>query len=234
MAIFLQGKYKYLKTTLNSILIFSLFGGKVKSLMGSQKIDYLNFFKTVGRSQRLLRSGFVREKVLDPQSVAEHSFRTGVIAMVLSDKLGNNLDKNKLVKMALIHDIGETITGDIVVQRGEVIDLELRDSKEEKERNGIKQIFNQIQEGDKFAEIFEEMIARKTPEAKIFWQFDKLELAFTALEYEEEQGKQLDEFFLDANTHMKEPLLKEILKKIMKSRRKEYQESLQKKLGGNL
>lgn len=202
--------------------------------MSGQTANYLNFFKTVGESKRILRTGFVREKVVGPESVAEHSFRTGVIAMVLSDKVGNNLNKDKLIKMALIHDIGEIITGDVVVQRGEVIDLTLRDSKEEQERIGIKEIFNQIQEGETYAEIFEEMIARKTPEAKIFWQFDKLDLAITALEYEEEQNKQLDEFFLDANTHMKDPLLKEILEKIINSRKKEYRESLVKKLGGKI
>ena len=199
--------------------------------MKRDSINYLDFFKTVGKSKRLLRSGFVREKVVNPESVAEHSFRTGFIAMVLSDKVGNNLNKDKLIKMALIHDIGEIITGDIVVQRGEVIDLKLRDSKEEQERIGIKHIFNQIQEGNIYEEIFEEMIARKSPEAKIFWQFDKLDLAITALEYEEEQGKQLEEFFLDANTHMKEPLLKKILNEIIKSRKNEYQESLAKKMG---
>ena len=200
--------------------------------MAATKINYLDFFKTVGKSKRLLRSGFVREKVVNPESIAEHSFRTGVIAMVFSDKFGKNLDKDKLIKMALIHDIGEIITGDVVVQRGEIIDLKLRDSKEEQERIGIKQIFNQIREGSIYAEIFEEMIARKSPEAKVFWQFDKLELALTALEYEEEQGKQLEEFFLDANTHMKEPLLKKILDEIIENRPEEYKESLRKKLKG--
>lgn len=212
-------------------MIFSKFGVKVKTLMSGRRVNYLDFFKTVGKSKRLLRSGFVREKVVNPESVAEHSFRTGFIAMVLSNKVGNNLNKDKLIRMALIHDIGEIITGDVVVQRGEIIDLALRDSKEEQERIGIKKIFNQIQEGEIYAEIFEEMIARKSPEAKIFWQFDKLDLAITALEYEEEQGKQLDEFFLDANTHMKEPLLKKILYKIIKSRKKEYQASLARKMG---
>lgn len=186
--------------------------------MISKKANYLGFFKDLGKSKRLLRSGFVREKINDPESVAEHSFRTGVIAMVLSDKLGLSLDKDKLIKMALIHDIGEIITGDIVVQRGEVIDLNLRDSKEEKERMGIKQIFGQILEGDVYGKIFEEMIERKSPEAKVFWQFDKLELALTALEYEEEQGKKLEEFFLDASTNIKEPLLRKLLAEIYRKR----------------
>ena len=221
----------YWANTITYCLIFSKFGVKVKTLMGIHTSDYLNFLKTVGKSKRLLRSGPVREGIKDPESIAEHSFRTGVIAMVLADKVEHALNKEKLIRMALVHDIGAIITGDIVTQRGEVLDLKLRDGKEEKERAGIKQIFDQIQEGDMYGKIFEEMIARKSPEAKIFWQFDKLEMALTALEYEEEQGKQLEEFFLDANTHMKEPLLKKIFNEIIDSRKKEYRESLAKKMG---
>lgn len=182
--------------------------------------NYLDFFKTIGRSKKLLRSGFVREKIVDPESVAEHSFRVGVITMTLSDKLPYRIDRQKLIKMALIHDIGEIATGDIVVQRGEVIDLKLRDEKEIKERAGIKEIFNKIKEGDLYSEIFEEMIERKTVEAQIFWQFDKLEMAITALEYEHEQGKNLEEFFLDALTHMREPFLRKILQDIIDDRPK--------------
>jgi len=66
-------------------------------------IDYLGFLKEVGKSKRLLRSGWIREKVNDPESVAEHSFRVGVLAMVLSDAI--KVDKDKLIKMALLHVI---------------------------------------------------------------------------------------------------------------------------------
>ncbi len=174
---------------IKGFLIFYSYGGRVRfTEMVTKKIDYLDFFKTVGKSKRLLRSGPVREGIKDPESVAEHTFRTSVIAMVLSDKLGYEVDKEKLVKMAIIHDIGEIITGDIVVQRGEVIDLKLRDEKELKEKEGIKDIFGKVGDGELYEEIFKEMIDRKSQEAKIFWQFDKLEMALTALEYEIEQG----------------------------------------------
>lgn len=188
--------------------------------MSSKKINYLDFFKTVGKSKKLLRSGFVREKIKDPESVAEHSFRVGLLAMVLSNKLGFELDKEKLIKMALLHDIGEIVTGDIVVQRGEVLDIELRDQKEQQEEKGIREIFGKIGEGEIYREIFAQMIQRQTPEAKIFWQFDKLELALQALEYEEEQGHQLDEFFLDAKTNISDPFLRKLLEEIIENRPK--------------
>lgn len=188
--------------------------------MANKKADYLDFFKTVGKSKRLLRSGWLREKVNDPESVAEHSFRVSVLAMVLSDKLGYKLDKNKLIKMAILHDLGEVITGDIVTERHDIIDLEKRDVKEKAEREGIREIFGKIGLSDEYVKIFDEMIGRTTPEAKVFSQFDKLEMALQALEYEQEQGKNLEEFILNVELyHVRDPLIKEIFAEIKQQRK---------------
>lgn len=188
--------------------------------MKGKKINYLDFFKTVGKSKRLLRSGWIREKIKDSESIAEHSFRVGVLAMVLSDKLGVEPNKDKLIKMSLLHDLGELITGDIVTERKGLVDIKKRDEKERKEKEGIKKIFDKIGGGNEYAAIFEEMIERVTPESKIFWQLDKLEMALQAYEYEEDQGKNLEEFFTSASLHIKEPLLKEIFREILKERPK--------------
>jgi len=199
-------------------LIFIKFGVKVKAIMNGRRINYLDFFKTVGKSKRIPRSGWVREKVNDPESLAEHSFRVGVLAMVMSDKLNPNLDKNKLIKMALLHDLAEVITGDEVIDRWDVIDVKKRDEREIIEEEGIKKIFDKINQGDEFVGIFHEMVSRLTPEARIFAQLDKIEMAFQALEYEEEQGKNLEEFFVTASLYIKESLLKKIFGEILEKR----------------
>lgn len=188
--------------------------------------DYVGFFEAVGKSKRLLRSGWIREKIKDPESVAEHSFRDALMAMVLAgeveDEFGRPLDRDKLIKMALLHDIGEVITGDIVVERHDIIDLKKRDEKELAEREGIRKIFDMIGQADEYVTIFDEMTSRITPEAKFFWQIDKLEMAQQALEYEEEQGVDLSEFFLGVKVnHMKHPLLKQIFDSIMRKRRRQ-------------
>ena len=188
--------------------------------MASRKLSYLDFFKTIGASKRLLRSGWVRENVKDPESVAEHSFRVGVLAMVLADQIGNNLDKNKLIKMALLHDLAESITGDTVIDRWDVIDMKKRDERERIEEKGIKKIFSGIDQKDEYVSIFHEMISRITPEAKIFFQLDKLEMALQACEYERDQGVDLEEFFVTASLYLKEPFLKKIFDDIVKSRPK--------------
>lgn len=192
-----------------------------KELLLPREEGYLDFFEMVGKSKRLPRTGWVREGVQDPESVAEHSFRVGVLAMVLTHELGYDLDQHKLMTMALLHDLGEVITGDIVVERRDVIDIKKRDEKEQEEREGIREIFGKIGKGNEYVAIFDEMIGRVTPEAKIFWQLDKLEMALQAYDYEKEQGKDLEEFFLSVGLHhVREPFLKKIFDTLVKRRPK--------------
>jgi len=189
--------------------------------MAGTKVDYLDFLKTVGKSKRILRSGWVKEKIKDPESIAEHSFRVGLLAMILADKLDKNLDKEKLIKMALLHDLGELSTGDVVTERWDVIDVKKRDEKEKEERKGIEKVFAKIGQEKEYLAIYDEMVGRTTPEAKVFWQLDKLEMALQALEYEEEQGKNLEEFFVNVSLYSTQnPLIKEIFDKILRARKR--------------
>jgi len=168
----------------------------------------LNFFLEVGRSKRIIRTGWKLNKVKDPESVAEHSFQLSVMAMILADQLG--VDREKLIKMAVIHDLGELITGDLVWSKGKMLDIEKRTQKEEQEMQGILKIFKTINKADEFSSIFQEMVERKSIEAKIFWQLDKLEMAIQALQYERESGKNLEEFFINTDFQLTNPLLRGI------------------------
>ncbi|MBI2031653.1 MAG: HD domain-containing protein [Candidatus Levybacteria bacterium] len=182
----------------------------------AKKSDYLEFLKIVGKSKRLLRTGWVREGIKNPESIAAHSFRVGVLTMTVADEL--KIDKDKLMKMSLIHSLGEAITEDKVWVRWGVVDLKARKVKEEQEIRGIVGLFNGIEGGEEYIEIFEEMILRSSKEAKLFWQIDKLEMSLQAYEYEEEQNKKLDEFFATADLYIKEPFLREMFDEIMRKR----------------
>ena len=178
----------------------------------------IKFFITTAASKRLLRTGWIREKIKDPESVAEHSFALSLMALILADYFG--LDKEKLIKMAILHDLGELVTGDIVWARGRVVDLDKLESKIKKELKGIEKIFNIIGKGDEYKKLFLELTERKTPEAIFFWELDKLEVCLQALIYEKEQGKKLEEFFIHPKLQIKTPFFKEIIKEIEKQRPK--------------
>src|SRR5512139_1915624 len=72
--------------------------------------DLAKFLYEMGQLKRVKRSGRWIAGVKDPESVAEHTFRTAVIAYVLARL--EEVDPGKAVLMALFHDMPETRTND--------------------------------------------------------------------------------------------------------------------------
>ncbi len=138
-------------------------------------VNLFAFLLKTTQTKRLVRTGWKLHGVRNPESVAEHSYQLCVMAMVFANQLG--CDRDKLTKMALIHDLAEIITGDIVSEHGNMIDLEVRQKKELMEAQGIGAMFAPLEDENEYIRIFEEMLQRKSHEANIFWQLDKLEMA---------------------------------------------------------
>lgn len=178
----------------------------------------LSFLSTTIKAKRVVRTGWTMMDIQNPESVAEHSYQLCVMAMTLADQLG--VDQEKLVKMAIVHDLGEIFTGDIVWVRGNIIDIEKRRKKEQIEEEGIKKIFKIIGKMDEYKDIFQELMQRKSEEAIIFWQLDKLEMAIQALDYEHRTHKNLDEFFTSVDLQVSSPFLRSIFKQILLERPK--------------
>jgi len=112
------------------------------------------------------------------QSVAEHLFHTAMIAYALAH-LEPKADKQKVVLMALVHDIGEGRTSDhnYVHQRyGRLAEAE-----------AVKDIAKSVPFGSEIQELFEEEQARETLEAKLVKDADQLEWIAT-LRSEEVKG----------------------------------------------
>ena len=183
-------------------------------------MDIIKFNKFIGILKTIERTGWVRNNIPHPESVAEHSFRTGILAMLLAKEM--NVDPLKSIKMALIHDIGESIIGDIVTERaGTKISENLAQSKKEKESRAIKRIFSSLsEEGEEYIKLFDEFEEDKTPEARFVKQLDKLEMAIQAYEYESKHGLDLEEFYTTARTRIKDKKLVAILNELEKMRNK--------------
>ena len=103
------------------------------------------------------------------ESVAEHCWRTAVMALLAADEFPG-VDIEKVVKMCLIHDFGEAVTGDIpafIKTKGD----------EERENAAVSDLLGTLPMGtaDGFAELFEEMAGLATPEARLFKALDQLE-----------------------------------------------------------
>ncbi|KAJ9557770.1 hypothetical protein OSB04_012384 [Centaurea solstitialis] len=137
------------------------------------------------------RAGWVKRDIKGPESIADHMYRMGLMALIASDAPGVNRDK--CIKMAIVHDIAEAIVGDITPSDG-VPKLE----KSRREKEALDHMCKLLGGGPRAEEIYElwmEYEENSTKEAKVVKDFDKLEMILQALEYENEQDKDLEEFF---------------------------------------
>ena len=132
-----------------------------------QSRELIEFLGTIGQLKSTTRH--VWENNGRQESVAEHSWRLAVLALLVADEFPE-ADINKVIKMCLIHDFGEAITGDIP-------SFFKTKQDEEKEDIAIADLLGRLPEGlaNEFTELFSEMSELKSPEAKLFKALDKLE-----------------------------------------------------------
>ena len=103
------------------------------------------------------------------ESVAEHSWRISLMAYFVSDEFPE-ADLEKLMKMCLIHDLGEAFTGDIPT-------FEKSEKDEEKEASLLDEWVKQLPEpfASEMQALYREMEERQTLEARIYKALDNLE-----------------------------------------------------------
>lgn len=80
------------------------------ALSGRGAQNLLQFLRLVGQLKRVPRTGWVYRNVQKPESVSDHMYRMAVMALVTKDE---HLNKDRCVRLALVHDMAECIVGDI-------------------------------------------------------------------------------------------------------------------------
>jgi len=103
------------------------------------------------------------------ESVAEHSWRLAVLAMLMEDDFPE-LDMNKVIRMCLIHDWGEAVTGDIPA-------FIKTEADEEKEDDAIKALLKNLPEtiSSGYLTMFKEISDLTSDEAILVKALDKTE-----------------------------------------------------------
>ena len=103
------------------------------------------------------------------ESVAEHSWRISLMAFLLRHEFPD-LNIDKVVDMCLIHDLGECFTGDNPTFIKTDDDREVEDSLLNK---WVKSLPEELSKD--MADLYKEMEAQETKEAKLYKALDKLE-----------------------------------------------------------
>eukprot|EP00803_Ostreobium_quekettii_P011578 evm.model.scf_875.3 EVM.evm.TU.scf_875.3 scf_875:33738-39044(+) len=151
----------------------------------------VDFFTLLQQLKTTQRAGWGMRGVNNPESIADHMYRMGMMAMVAGN---DSVDMNRCVKMALVHDVAESIVGDITPYDGVS-----KEEKREREAAAMETIKNMLGVHTSVAEevgsLWREYESGSSPEALLVKDLDKLEMIQQAHEYEGQQGKDLSEFF---------------------------------------
>ena len=144
--------------------------------------NYQNLYKL----KNILRKGWLDNKLpsfgLRCESDAEHIFSTMFMALNIIENKNLKLDKNKVLFMLLVHEVGECEVGDITPFDGITV--------EQKHELENKAVYN-FSKQHNMPEIYStwcEFEKRLTPEAKFCYAIDKLDAVMQAKMYDEKLG----------------------------------------------
>jgi putative hydrolase of HD superfamily len=170
------------------------------------------FFEKVLELKNISRQGWKEKlEISNPESVADHSYSTSVMSMILSDMEG--LNSEKIIKMALLHDLAESIIGDITPEHI------TKNEKITKENHAINQILKNLPNkiAKPYFEIWNEYQKKSSKEAVLLHEIDKLEMAFQAKFYQDKgmSKEKMKTFFDTAKTEVKNKNLRSILSNII-------------------
>ena len=171
-----------------------------------------SFFQKVLELKSIPRQGWKDKLDMDDvESVADHSYSTAIMSMVLSDLEG--LDTEKIIKMALLHDLAESVIGDVTPD-------EMNDMKKINiENKAMTQILENLPSNvsKQYIVLWDDFQKNSSREANFLHEIDKLEMVFQAKFYLDKgiSKEKLRSFFKTANNEIKNKQLRSILSRIL-------------------
>ena len=177
----------------------------------------LEFLQTIGKLKSTKRTGWLNNSIKEAESIADHMHRMSIISMSISD---DKIDKNKLIKMAMVHDLAEAVVGDITPHDG--VSME---EKFKMEYDGIKLFKSQLLVETAFANeieaLWKEYEEGTSPEALLCKDIDKFEMIMQAYEYECAGYGPLQSFFDSTRGKFSHPEIKRMVSELYEKRDRE-------------
>ena len=127
------------------------------------------------------RTGWQLRAVEAPESVAAHAWG---VAMLVVRFCPPELDRERALALAAVHDVAEAETGDVATRAEDGAQRVAPEEKERRERAAMDGPLAGL--GEDVRALWEEYEARETPEARFVKDADLLDTCLQALVYERE------------------------------------------------
>ncbi|MBZ9578742.1 HD domain-containing protein [Patescibacteria group bacterium] len=217
------------------------FYGRVVGSYRKQKEleNILDFILEIGKLKGMPRTLWVSLGVENPETVASHIFTVSLMAWIFGQKK-KKLSMEKLLKMALCHDIPAVYTGDLITPYSKIL------AKDEKERRKIFQKWPRLLRKEKqrkflkdykkekialkkltlrlkaplrkeIIQLFDEYKTASTPEARFLNQLNVLAVLLRALLYQKEDKSLLIDWLWEwAFEKCEDPVIFEFIEELKK------------------
>lgn len=153
----------------------------------------LDFLLLANRLKTTPRTGWAVRGVTNCESVADHSFGVALTALTLSELVPLDLDREKILTMAILHDLAESVTGDLSLGGSRLLP---KGAKAEAEARAMDEALSGLGFADRWLNIWREFEDLASDEARIVRDADRVDLLTQALVYERNTGTlNLEEFW---------------------------------------
>lgn len=137
----------------------------------SKEKNVIDYYVLCNKLKNVIRTGWKNWNVKRDriESVAEHVYGVQMLAIAMYSEYKYDLDIMKVIYMLAIHELGETIIGDLT---------QFQISNEEKEKiehEAVHKILSSLVNGEDIEKLFLEFDEHKTKESMFAYQCDKLE-----------------------------------------------------------
>lgn len=172
----------------------------------SKEQNVITYYMICNKLKNVIRTGWKdwnvkRERI---ESVAEHVYGVQMLAIAMHSEYGyDDVDIQKVIFMIAVHELGETIIGDLT--QFQISKVE----KEKIEHEAVHRILKDLMNGKQIEELFLEFDSHKTKEAMFAYQCDKLECDLQCKLYDQENCVDLNDQSSNAtftNKHVQELL----------------------------
>lgn len=171
----------------------------------TKKENVINYYVLCNKLKNVIRTGWKDWHVQSDriESVAEHIFGVQMLALAMYSEYQYDIDIMKVIFMLAVHELGETVIGDLT---------QFQISKEDKEKiehEAVHKILLDLLDGEQIEKLFLEFDSHSTKEAMFAYQCDKLECDLQSKLYDEEGCVDLNK--QDGNDTMNNSIVKELL-----------------------
>ena len=146
--------------------------------MNSDTDGIIKFLLYVGQAKRTFRTGWVLRGVERVESVADHMYRMAMMSMLLSDQ--PDASKVRCMKLSLVHDLAESVVGDLTEYDGI--------PKQEKHRQEFEAMIHMTSPlpecvKKEIIDLFQEYNDQKTQEAQLVKDFDIFDMLLQGIPF---------------------------------------------------